>query len=149
MSALVRYVDATFDGKKRRFELKRSRIEAFEKRLRWSASEHDVEMGASAYAAMRRFHKGGWTAADIEQTLAFAGETQTATQATAERIERHAAQHGMAMTGMATGKPLKVMPAIERDGHAAYASLAETILRAALFGITPEEADFDNYEEAA
>ncbi len=146
--SLVKHVNATFDGKKVRFELRRDRIESFERRLRWSASERDIQMGASAFAAMRRFHLGAWTAADVEQTLAFAGETQTAQQRQVEVMERRFGPTALSDRANAVATPLKALPGIERDGHAAYASLAETVLRSALLGITEAEADFDNYAPA-
>lgn len=149
MTTLVHYVDATFDGTRQRFELRRARIEAFERRLRWSASETDVAMGASAFAAMRRFHSGAWTAADVEQTLAFAGERQNAMQRQSEAMERRFGKSALSEGRNVIATPLDVLPAIERDGHAAYAALAETVLRAALLGITEAEADFDTYEAEA
>jgi hypothetical protein len=148
----TRHVDATFDGKKLRFELKRNRIEAFEECLRKNAHDDDIVMGASAYAALKRIWGGGWTATDIEQTLAFALETQTREQVRLSEVQkalaRYVAQLGTPMPShYETHTPGDVMPAIERDGHAAYVRLVENILRAALFGISAEEADFDNYVE--
>lgn len=146
------HVEATFDGKKLRFELRRNRIEAFEDRLRKNAHDDDIVMGASAYAALKRIWGGGWTATDIEQTLGFALETQTREQVRLMGVQRSiaklSAQMGTPMPShYETHTPGDVMPAIERDGHAAYVKLVERILRAALFGISAEEADFDNYKE--
>lgn len=153
MSEPVNYVDATFDGKKRRLEVRRERVVALEDELRRHAHDDDIVMGASAYAALKRLWGGGWTATDIEQTLAFAMEEQTEAQKsaydTARAMSLHAVRMGMpfAFHPGTYFKPGDPMPAIKRDGHAAYVSLVERILRATLFGITPEEADFDNYKE--
>ncbi|MEQ1950551.1 hypothetical protein [Mesorhizobium sp. CN2-181] len=144
----VNYVTATFDGKKRRFELRRHRIAALERAMRWGAKQEDVEMGASAYAAMRRFHKGGWTADDIELTFAYAGETPSPNEAMFAKMAKAARLAGHDLNGD-DAKLFNPMPAIERDGHAAYAALAETILRAALMGIEDDEAEFDSFKQKA
>jgi hypothetical protein len=152
--SVVSHVDATFDGEKRRFELRRDRIVAFEERLRRHAHDDDITMGASAYAALKRFHGGGWLASDVEQSLAFGLETQTKEQVqlakTARILSAHAAKFGGATIAdtVETHTPGKVMPAIIRDGHGAYVRLAEVIVRAALLGITAEEADFDSYKDS-
>lgn len=106
---------------------------------------------------MKRFHKGGWKASDVEEVLAYGLETIEPVELdtlarTLEDIEASRARFfGRTYTPRPKFTHVKgdVLGPIMRDGHAAYAPLAEAIIRAALFGILPEEADFDTYTEAA
>jgi hypothetical protein len=145
------HVNVTFDGKKRRLEVRRDRLAALERDLPDVKGAEEKPQGASSsYACLKRFWAGEWMAADIETILQFAMETVTREQAKTNDLMRRTSLHSLrlGLSGIDAASVMQVtpgdpMPAIRRDGHAAYVELAELLLRAALFGITDDEVDFD------
>lgn len=136
----VPYIIAVFDGKRRRFEIERELLGAFEQ-------HHDD----SAYAVLRRLVSGEWRVKDVEVVLKFGLKIRLKED---ERQWTYLAKDMYRKTGMSmqlpasllemAGVEVPVRDAITKHGAATYAELAMLILTAALMGLKPAEAVFDD-----
>jgi len=94
----------------------------------------------SAYALLKRFTDGQWSAADIAHVLSFALHGPSKEATFAWRFQRDAARHGMPSP---TRVPYVAHPDVARIVNAApgdYAELAASILTEALFGKEANDA---------
>ncbi|GLK71569.1 hypothetical protein KHC23_12330 [Ancylobacter dichloromethanicus] len=120
------YVDAVFDGTRQRMGIPRSVL-----------GNLDAEIGGSAFAALRRFVEGQWSRRDVEITLEYA----TLTPGEVKWI--------LNMQGAIAGhRPPRVGRSavailLDEKPIAPYAELAALIIEAALYGIAPAVAVFD------
>lgn len=140
MTVLLKHVDAVFDGERRRFELERRHIAAFENAL-----------GDSAFAAMKRFFEGTWLFRDVEKVLVYShpdvGATEVEKQFSAllRSIETHQTAMSPSFASIGTARTdRRISELLVEHGHARYADLAGKVLAAAVMGLAPDEAHFDD-----
>ena len=131
MTDLVSHVDAVYNGKRHRFELKRNHLAAFE-----------AALGDSAYAAMRRFVDGTWRFRDVELTLSFAHSGATDAEEMLAAIM--ATMPDTSTAPFLHHTEFTVSRVLKKHGPATYAELAASVLVAALMGLQPEQAVFDD-----
>lgn len=127
------YVVAHFDGAERRFEIPREAMNAL-----------DNALPGGAFATLKRFHAGYWTADDVTTVLAFGLHELMPSERLCLEME--------ARIGVFTNRPAGggIKPSIAQvrrcllaDGHGAYSGLAELVLRAAVLGIEDGEVVYD------
>ncbi|MBS9475539.1 hypothetical protein [Ancylobacter radicis] len=129
---MLEHINAIFNGKARRLQLRRETLTAFERELR-----------GSAHALLRRLAQGDWTRSDVELVLEYA----MLTDSTAEALTGPA---GLAMPSAARGALIgrtEVQRFLDAHPIAPYAVLAARLLEAALYGIEADAAHFDEGAE--
>ena len=130
----VKAVDAIFGGEAVRFELQRDEIRFLE-----------TGLGGSAYECLNRLVGGRWTVTDLLLVLSaavpasYAGgnDLSAGRRAMAKALGPHIASNVQA------GEHAAVQRVLTENPPARYAVLAMKILEAALFGIAPDIANFD------
>lgn len=133
MTDKVRHIAARIGGKPVRFELKRAHLPAFEDAL-----------GGSAYTCLKRFLDDGWRATDVSLVLSFAWKGPTEEETHLSSLIRRMEAEGLASAPLRIITDMDVAKLIDANGPARYAELAMSILVAALMGIDPDVAVFDD-----
>lgn len=132
---LVNFIDATFGGEAIRFELKRSDIVALENTL-----------GGSAFQMLKRLTSSVWTMRELQIVLSAAIPEEVAdrdhnsTEALVAKMHAQFAGHASYATVVESRRVLAVL---RENPPAVYAVLAQLVLEAALLGIDPTLAAFD------
>jgi len=121
---------ATFNGTEKDFDIRPDIVGLFEATL----------PGGSAYAMLKKFTDGTWSAADVAHVLSFAlhGPSKEARQVW--DLVRAARRHGLPQPPLSYAPHPDVVAAVSVEGAGNYAGLAADILTAVLFRSTaPEE----------
>lgn len=127
------FVNAYFNGELREMRLRRDLVAAF---------EH--ETGGSAFNLLRRLTSGVWTRTDVQIVLEYA----LISDAAAARMIKlgRAGFMGRLPVHPSAGKSA-ACAVLDRSPLAPYAVLAARILEAALYGLKPADANFDERQE--
>lgn len=137
-TAMVNYIAAKFGGEEIRFELKRSDIVALENTL-----------GGSAFQTLKRFTANVWTMREVQIVLSAAIPEESADRDRNSAEALLASMHAQLLNTPGGSSYVTVLDsrrvlAVLRDNPpAVYAVLAQLVLEAALLGIDPTHATFD------
>lgn len=114
---------ATFNGNEHDFEIKPDVVALFEATL----------PGRSAYAMLRRFTDGEWSAEDVAHILSFALHGPSKGVRQVWDLAKAARKHGLQPPPLSYAPHPDVVAAVAVEGAGNYAALAADILTAVVF----------------
>ena len=120
---------ANFNGQEREFNIHPDSVGLFEATL----------PGGSAYALLRRFTAGEWSANDVAHVLSFALHGPSKEAAQFWRFRRDASRYGLPSPPIPYSPHPDVVAAVAVEGPGNFASLAADILTAAVFKQEPAD----------